>query len=150
MPASQNGFTRLLSTLAGSSNARVQLATVALVALSGAGNWLATRDSAARSLAELEINRRVTSQSEERIKAELVRQVAEIHAWLSQAQNEFHQGNADSAANRATLFKLLETEQANISAFEARVTTLLTNQTKLLAGQTKLLEALHKEHAAQP
>ena len=142
----------ILTTLAGSSHAWVQLATVALVALSGVGNWIATNQSAARSQAELELNRRATGESETRLKAELVRKVAEIHSWLKDAQAEFHQGNLDSAANRKTLLELVNAQQTNINDFETRLTALLSNQgnmlknqNDLLQGQTKMLETLRKE-----
>jgi hypothetical protein len=142
----------VLTTLAGSSHAWVQLATVALVAVSGFSNWFATNNSAARSQAELEMNRRATNESEARIKAEVARQVADIHSWLTQATDEFHQGNADSAANRKTLLELVAAQQDNITQFETRVTALLTNQgsilknqTELLQGQNRLLQGLKKE-----
>ena len=96
----------LLKTLAHSSDKWVQLGTLGLIALSGLGNWAATWNSADRNKSEIEISRRVNFEGEQRIKAELVRQVAEIHAWMKDATDEFHKGNADSAANRKSLAQL--------------------------------------------
>jgi Flp pilus assembly protein TadB len=101
-----NGTIALLSRLAHSGNAWVQFGIVILVGLSGLGNWIATWDSADRNKAEIEISRRVAWESEQRIKAEMVRQIAEIHRWLDQARTEFHTGNEDSAANRKMLEEL--------------------------------------------
>ena len=152
-----NSASGVLSSLAQSPHSLVQLATVALVALSGLGNWVATTNSGERNKAEIELNRAVAAQSEARLKAVLVQQVAEIHAWLTDATAEFHQGNADSAANRKTLLEVVGAQQSNIDAFEARVTNLLANQSSmlknqsdLLAGQTKMLEALHKDASSHP
>jgi septal ring factor EnvC (AmiA/AmiB activator) len=99
-PRPQNG---ILSTLAQSGNQWVQLGTLALVGFAGVGNWVATWNSSDRNKEEIQTSRRITEESEWRIKQELVRQVAEIHNWMKQATEEFHQGNADSSYNRQTL-----------------------------------------------
>jgi Flp pilus assembly protein TadB len=98
----------LLSVLAQSSNKWVQLGTLGLIGLSGVGNWVATWNSADRNKAEIEISRRVAWEGEQRIKAEVVRQIQEMHDWVAQARNSFSQGNADSAENRRMLVKLTQ------------------------------------------
>jgi hypothetical protein len=114
MSAPNNHKNHLLATLAHSTNKYVQFATLALIAATGIGNWLATLKSASTTQNEIEINRSNATQAEQRIKAELVAQVADIHAWLSAATQEFHAGNADSAANRKTL-EALKTKIDDIS-----------------------------------
>jgi hypothetical protein len=96
----------VLSTLASSGNTWVQLATVGMIAFSGVGNWIATWNSADRNKTEIEVSRRVTWESEQRIKAEVVRQIQEMHDWVAQARAAFAQGNTDSAENRRMLVKL--------------------------------------------
>jgi hypothetical protein len=105
---SSNGMMNLLSVLAQSTNKWVQFGTLALIALSGLSNWVATWNSADRNKAEIEISRRVAWEGEQRIKAEVVRQVQEMHDWVAQARNAFSQGNADSAENRRMLVKLTQ------------------------------------------
>jgi hypothetical protein len=138
--SNQNGTKTLLTALAQSPNQWVQLATVALIAISGFSNWSATWNSADRNKSEIELNRAVAAQSEARLKAELIRQVAEIHKWISDSTNEFHQGNADSAANRKTL----AASQAQLLDFEARQASALENQTKILSNQGHILGEIHK------
>jgi hypothetical protein len=135
-----NGQTSVLSTLAQSSNQWVQLATVGLVALSGFGNWAATWNSADRNKAEIEVSRKVAFEGEQRIKAELVKQVAEIHTWMRESTDEFHKGNADSATNRKTLVGFRE----DLTAFEIRQLSELTNQEKILETQTTILKEIHE------
>jgi hypothetical protein len=135
----QNGMAALLTTLAQSGHQWVQLATVALVAISGLGNWVATWNSGDKSRQEIEISRRVAWEGEQRIKAELVKQVAEIHKWMQEATAEFHQGNTDSAANR----KLLGLFKEELDAFEARQLAALNNQNAILRNQTDILNELH-------
>jgi hypothetical protein len=101
-----NGLSQLLSTLAQSGSQWVQLGTLALVGFAGLGNWLATWNSSDRNKDEIQASRRVTEESEWRIKQELVRQVAEIHAALKQSAEEFHKGNEDSAYNHQMLDQL--------------------------------------------
>jgi hypothetical protein len=105
---SSNGMMNLLSVLAQSTNKWVQLGTLVLIALSGFGNWVATWNSADRNKAEIEISRRVAWEGEQRIKAEVIRQVQDMHDWMEQAQTSFRQGNADSAENRRMLVKLTQ------------------------------------------
>lgn len=100
------GIMTVLSTLASSGNTWVQLATVGLIAFSGFGNWVATWNSADRNKTEIEVSRRVSWEGEQRIKAEVVRQVQEMHDWVAQARAAFAQGNTDSAENRRMLIKL--------------------------------------------
>ncbi len=100
------GILTVLSTLASSGNTWVQLATVGLIAFSGFGNWVATWNSADRNKTEIEVSRRVSWEGEQRIKAEVVRQVQEMHDWVAQARAAFAQGNMDSAENRRMLVKL--------------------------------------------
>lgn len=95
-----------LSELARSGNAWVQFAVIVLIGFSGFGNWVATWKSADRNKDEIEVSRRANEQGQERIRQEVARQVAEIHKWLNDAQTEFHNGNADSAANRKMLDEL--------------------------------------------
>jgi hypothetical protein len=103
-----NGMTALLMTLAHSSDKWVQLGTLGLIALSGIGNWVATWNSADRNKGEIEISRRVAWEGEQRIKAEVITQVREMHDWIEQARTSFSQGNADSAENRRMLVKLTQ------------------------------------------
>jgi Flp pilus assembly protein TadB len=103
-----NGMVSLLATLAQSTNKWVQLGTLALIGLSGLGNWMATWNSADRNKTEIEISRRVAWEGEQRIKAEVVRQIQEMHDWVDQARTAFSQGNADSAENRKMLSKLTQ------------------------------------------
>jgi hypothetical protein len=105
---SSNGMMNLLSVLAQSTNKWVQLGTLGLIGFSGLGNWIATWNSADRNKAEIEISRRVAWEGEQRIRAEVVRQVQEMHDWVAQARNSFSQGNADSAENRKMLVKLTQ------------------------------------------
>jgi hypothetical protein len=105
---SSNGMMNLLSTLAQSTNKWVQLGTLGLIAFSGIGNWVATWNSADRNKAEIEISRRVAWEGEQRIRAEVIAQVHDMHDWMVQARNSFSQGNADSAENRKMLVKLTQ------------------------------------------
>jgi hypothetical protein len=105
---SSNGMMNLLSVLAQSTNKWVQLGTLGLIGLSGLGNWVATWNSADRNKAEIEISRRVAWEGEQRIKAEVVRQVQEVHDWVAQSRTAFSQGNVDSAENRKMLTKLIQ------------------------------------------
>jgi hypothetical protein len=103
-----NGALALLSTLAHSSDKWVQLGTLGLIGLSGFGNWVATWNSANQNRQEIEVSRRVNWEGQERVRAEVVRQIQEIHTWMRNATEEFHRGNEDSAANRKTLKELAE------------------------------------------
>jgi hypothetical protein len=125
-----NGTAGVLSTLAASGNQWVQLATVGLVALSGFGNWAATTSSSNR-------NREEITQGQERIRAEVIRQVDEIHEWVEKSRAEFHQGNEDSAANRKLLTAIM---REDLQAFEERQQTALVNQQKIMQAQTQILE----------
>ena len=116
---SNNGTSSVLSTLASSSNMWVQLSTVGLVAVSGFSNWAATWNSADRNKSEIEISRRVAFEGEQRIKAEVIRQVHEMHDWMDQARAAFARGNNDSAENRKMLVKLTE----DISGIEKKLNT---------------------------
>ena len=145
----KNHTAALLSTLAQSGNKWVQLATVGLVALSGIGNWVATWNSGDKSRTEIEISRRVAYEGEQRIRQEVQRQVSDIHKWMSEATDEFHRGNADSADNK----KILMGFQSELTNFEERQVAALNNQTKMLQNQTQILEGLHafvKEKERQP
>jgi len=134
----QNGVTHLLSILAKSADKWVQLGTLVLIGLSGFGNWVATWNSADRNKVEIEINRRVAWEGEQRIKQEVIKQVNEIHQWMKEATEEFHNGNADSAANKRLLLGFKE-ELVN---FEKRQLTALDNQTTIIKGQTQILKEL--------
>jgi hypothetical protein len=101
-----NGIAALLTTLAQSSSVWVQGGTLLLIGISGFGNWVATWNSADRNKTEIEVSRRVAWEGEQRIKAEVVRQVQEMHDWVAQARAAFAQGNTDSAENRRMLVKL--------------------------------------------
>jgi hypothetical protein len=109
-----------------------------LIGITGLGNWVATWNSADRNKTEIEINRRVAWEGEQRLKAELIRQVAEIHNWMRDATTEFHQGNADSAANK----KLLNQFSEELGGFEARQLAVLNNQNNIMKTQTQILEEL--------
>lgn len=121
---SANGTASVLSTLASSSNMWVQLGTVGLVAISGFSNWAATWNSADRNKSEIEISRRVAWEGEQRIKAEVIRQVQEMHDWIQQARVAFAQGNSDSAENRKMLAKLTE----DVNNIERKLNTKSSSQ----------------------
>ena len=133
-----NGMIHLLTTLASSGHAWVQFGTLVLIGITGFGNWVATWNSADRNKQEIEINRRVAWEGEQRLKAELIRQVADIHDWMRKATEEFHQGNEDSAANR----KLLGVFKEELEGFEARQLAVLNNQNKIMDNQTAILKEL--------
>jgi len=137
---SQNGVVHLLATLAQSGNAWVQFGTLALIGITGLGNWVATWNSADRNKQEIEINRRVAWEGEQRIKQVVFQQIAEIHDWMKRATDEFHQGNADSAANK----KILAEFREELGGFEARQLAALENQNKMMANQTVILQELQK------
>lgn len=103
----QNGVVHLLTSLASSSNKYVQLGTLAVIVISGFGNWVATWNSADRNKTEIEISRRVAWEGEQRIREDVRNKVEEIHRWMKGATDEFHEGNADSEANRKMLEKLM-------------------------------------------
>jgi len=136
-PNKRNGMVSLLSALAHSTDKWVQLGTLGLIGLTGLGNWLATWNSGDKNRQEIEINRRVAWEGEQRIKAELVKQVSEIHSWMREATDEFHKGNADSAANRKTLNQIV---REDLEGFEKRQEAALDNQNKIMAVQSKILE----------
>jgi hypothetical protein len=121
-----NSTPNVLSTLASSSSQWVQLATVGLVALSGVGNWAATNH-----------NKEELSAGQERIRAEVIRQVDEIHEWVEKSRAEFHQGNEDSAANRKLLTAIM---REDLQTFGDRQQTALNNQNKIMQAQTQILE----------
>jgi Asp-tRNA(Asn)/Glu-tRNA(Gln) amidotransferase C subunit len=126
------GRLSLLSTLAQSTDKWVQLGTLAFVCLTGIGNWLATWKAA-------DTNRVEIVQGQERIRAEVIRQVQEIHSWIKQSNEEFHQGNEDSAANKKILLKFRNDQED----FEARQTKMLQNQSKTLEDDVALLKEVH-------
>jgi hypothetical protein len=134
-----NGAVALLTTLAQSSHVWVQFGTLLLVGLAGLGNWAATWNSSDRTKTEIEINRRVSWESEQRLKTVLVQQVDEIHKWLREGQEEFHAGNADSAANK----KILQQFKEDLEGFEARQLAVLNNQNQIMRTQTQMLEEIH-------
>lgn len=128
-----NGTAAAISTLASSSNMWVQMATVALVALSGFSNFAATWKSADRNKEEI-----VDGQN--RIRNEVIKQVADIHQWIMDSQEEFHKGNTDTAANRKTLLQFKE----EVEDFERRQIKILDNQNALMAVDSKLLSETHE------
>jgi hypothetical protein len=91
-----NGVVTVLNSLATSTNKWVQLGTLGLIAFTGIGNWLSTRH-------ESEISRQINSEEQERTKAEVIREVREIHTWIQEAVND-----ADSSANRRMLNELIQ------------------------------------------
>jgi hypothetical protein len=140
-----NGAAAILSTLAQSANKWVQLGTLAMVALSGIGNWLATWRSASENRHEIE-------KGQERVKAELVRQVEQMHTWMAEAADEFHKGNADSAANRKMLNELVKED---LDTFERRQQASLNNQNQIIQEIHDIVEKLEqwskaKEHKGAP
>jgi hypothetical protein len=110
-PAPKNGISQLLSTLAQSGDKWVQFGILALVGLSGFGNWVATWNSGDRNRQEIEVSRRVAWEGQERLKEEVRRQVNDIHMWLREATQEFHKGNEDSAENNRLLKEMRRKEQ---------------------------------------
>lgn len=107
-PESQkpNGMVQALAQLAQSGHAWIQFGTLALIGLSGIGNWVATWNSANQNKEQIEINRRISWEGEQRIREDVRRQVAEIHDWIRESKDDFDRGNADSAANKRTLNEL--------------------------------------------
>jgi hypothetical protein len=132
-----NGLVSVLSSLATSGNKWVQFGTLGLIGLSGVGNWVATWNSANQNRQEIEVSRRVNWEGQERVRAEVVRQIEEIHSWMQEATDEFHKGNADSAVNRKLLTKLMRDD---LESYEQRQQAALDNQQKIMAAQSKILE----------
>jgi len=142
-PQDTNGTSKLLSTLAASGDKMIQFGVLVLVGISGLGNWFATQNTGQQNL-----------QGQERIRQEVRQQINDVHDWIAenrkwikQSSDEFHQGNADSAANREILRKFGD----ELLSFENRQLTELSNQTKMLANQnqqmendTKILDAIHR------
>ena len=137
--ANTNGTTKLLTALAQSGHQWVQLATVALVALSGIGNFIITSSSSDRNRQEIEINRRVAYEGEQRIRDEVRRQIEDIHKWIRESQDEFHKGNIDTASNKKTLAQFGE----ELIGFEKRQLVALENQKSILNNQTQILTEIH-------
>lgn len=131
-----NGMAHVLASLATSGSAWVQLGTLALIGLSGLGNWIATWNSANENKAQIEINRRVAWEGEQRIRDDVRREIQEIHEWIRESKDDFEKGNRDSAANRKMLGGIVE----EIHAGQENQTKLLENQTALLRGQKVVLE----------
>jgi hypothetical protein len=94
-----NGPANVLSLLAQSPDKWVQLGTLALISLSGLGNWAATWNSSNQTKDEI-------SHGQERIRQEVIAQVRDIHQWVNDSKEEFHRANQDSASNKRLLIKL--------------------------------------------
>jgi hypothetical protein len=107
-PPQSNGVDKLLMTLAQSGDKWIQFSVLVLVGLSGLGNWAATWNSSDRNKQEIEVSRRVAWESNERIRQEVIKQVADIHEWMKNATEEFHKGNEDSASNKRMLQRLCD------------------------------------------
>jgi hypothetical protein len=136
-----NGTVALLTTLAQSGHAWVQFGTLLLIGIAGLGNWVATWNSANQNRQEIEVSRRVNWEGQEKLKQELIRQVGEIHRWMSEATDEFHKGNEDSAANRKMLTRVMRDD---LEGFEGRQLKALENQSAIIQNQAKILEEIHK------
>jgi len=67
--------------------------------------------------------------------------VSEIHKWMQEATDEFHKGNADSAANRRTLNQLM---REDLEAFERRQVQALENQNQMMKSDAQLLNDTHQ------
>jgi len=132
----KNGLAPVLAQLAQSGHAWVQFGTLALIGLSGLGNWVATWKSADRNKDEIEISRRATWEATERVRQEVFKQVGEIHQWIKASQDEFHQGTADASQSK----KILNQFKVELDAFEARQTATLEKQNQIMANQTQMLE----------
>ena len=130
-------MTALLSTLAQSGHAWVQFGTLILIGIAGLGNWVATWRSADANRQEIEVSRRVNWEGQEKLKAELIRQVSEIHRWMSEAADEFHRGNIDSATNRKMLTKVMRDD---LEGFEQRQLKALENQSEIMQSQARIIE----------
>ena len=144
-PEKQNGVLHVLSTLAQSGNVWIQFGSLILITAGAVGNWVATWNSANQNRAEIEINRRVAWEGEQRIKAVVFEQIKEIHTWMKEATDEFHQGNVDSASNRKMLaqFKsaLDEAETRQRHEIES-LEKILQNHTLMLKNQNEMLGTL--------
>jgi hypothetical protein len=116
-----NGKIALLTQLASSGDNWVKLGIMVMIGLSGFGNWLATWHSSDSNRAEI-------VQGQERIRAEVIRQVQDIHNWIQSSTEEFHRGNEDSAANKKILMKF----KNDLDDFESRQMKILENQGKML------------------
>lgn len=101
-----NGLMTALSFLAQSGHIWVQFGTLLLIAITGLFNWVATWKSSDRNKEELQINRRVAWEGEQRIRDDVRKQVQEIHDWIKESKDDFNRGNADSAENRKMLTEL--------------------------------------------
>jgi len=139
--AKKNGVVAVLTQLAHSGHAWVQFGTLVLIGLTGLGNWVATWESADRNKDEIEISRKVAWEGQEKVKDEVRRQVADIHKWMIEATEEFHKGNADSAANRRTLNQLM---REDLEAFERRQVQALENQNQMMKSDAQLLNDTHQ------
>src|SRR4029077_2355640 len=132
-PAPKNSNSAVLTTLASSSNMWVQLSTVALVAISGLGNWAATWTSADR-------NKQAITEKADKIREEARKQLDDIHKWSIDSQDDFHKGNIDSSVNRRILSQMKD----ELSDFERRQLGVLGNQSTILENQNKILAEHHQ------
>lgn len=110
MPAEQNhkGMMALLTTLAQSGHAWVQFGTLLLIAVTGVFNWVATWNASDRNKEELQVNRRVAWEGEQRLREDMRKQLQEVHDWIKESKDDFNRGNQDSAENRKMLTNLLQ------------------------------------------
>jgi hypothetical protein len=98
----------LLTTLAQSGHAWIQAGTLILVAATGFFNWAATWNASDRNKLELETNRRIGWESEQRIRDEMRKQLTEVHDWIRESRDDFSRGNQDSAENRKMLTTVIQ------------------------------------------
>jgi len=98
----------LLTTLAQSGHAWVQFGTLLLIAVTGVFNWVATWNASDRNKEELQVNRRVAWEGEQRLREDMRKQLQEVHDWIKESKDDFNRGNQDSAENRKMLTNLLQ------------------------------------------
>jgi len=122
----------------------VQIGTLALIGLSGLGNWFTTNTTSDRNRAQIEINRAASEYQAERVREDVRKQILDIHDWINDSKSEFHQGNVDSAENRKLLLSIVNSLKNDLAAFEQRQHDQLANQTQMLANQTEILTEIHK------
>lgn len=109
-PPPKNGVNALL-TMASTGDNWVKLATIGLVAFSGAGNWFATKQDGAQSREQIE-------QKIEQVRSQAASEIHEVYVKLKESGDAFRANNEDSARarelaeqNTKELAEILKTQQ---------------------------------------
>jgi hypothetical protein len=115
---STHNVTTLLTTLASSGDNWVKLGTLALVAFSGFGNWIATQHNGG------EINANGALLREQR--AQLVKEVGQMHDQVNDIYRQFDD--------------VVERQKQDMTMIKES----LANQTQMLKNQQQMLSAIHQ------